>query len=181
MGLFLSFSKSVIGWTVNKVQPFMRLRGAPDSTEDTRLYASSVLRIAHPQLVFLRCLDLGLEGERLMDVLRVTDSEISALSAENPALFSALTERKPPTDWIRNPSGQIPSVFIKAALRLEPKELEEITVTAAKIKPLDWLIDTALDNARFFPEPVDLRALFAKKLPCADGEEYAAPAVKKEN
>jgi hypothetical protein len=140
--------------------------------EGIRRYATAMLRIAHPQLVFLRCLDLDLEGERLMDALRIPKEEIDALSASNPALFTALTEKKPPTSWIRNPSGEIPSVFIKAALRVPPNELEQITVTAAKIKPVDWLVDTALDNSQFFPEAVVLRKWFGKKLPCADGENY---------
>lgn len=160
-----------------KVQPLLRKHGAPDEPEDIRRYACSLLRIAHPQLVFLRCLDLGLEGERLMDALRVSEKEIAEL--DNPTLKAALMERRPPTSWIRNPSGEIPSVFVKAALRIPPSELEEITVTAAKIKPVDWLIDTALDSSRFFPEPIDLRAYFEKRLPCADGGT-APEAAKRE-
>lgn len=174
----LTFSKPVVAWAATKIQPLLRLRGAPEDSDAVRRYATGVLRISHPQLVFLRCLGLDLEGERLMDVLRVSEAEIAEIT--DSALKTALLGKRPPTSWIRNPSGEIPSVFIKAALRLMPKELEEITVTEAKIKPLDWLIDSALDSSRFFPEAVDLRALFAKKLPCADGEEFSAPAAKKE-
>lgn len=155
---------------MGKIQPLLRLRGAPEEGEQLLRYAGSVLRIAHPQLVFLRCLDLGLEGERLMDVLRVTEKEIAEL--DDPILKAALKERRPPTSWIRNPSGEIPSVFVRAALRLPPKELEEIEVTAAKIKPVDWLVDQALDYSQFFPEPPWLRKQFGKKLPCADGVHY---------
>ncbi len=166
--MILTFSKAVIGWAMGKVTPLMRLRGSPEELEGQRRYAGSVLRIAHPQLVFLRCLDLGIEGDRLMDALRVSEKEIAEL--DNSTLKAALMEKRPPTSWIRNPNGEIPSVFVKAALRMLPTELEEIEVTASKIKPLDWLIDMASDSARFFPEPVELRKLFGKKLPCADGE-----------
>ncbi len=154
----------------------MRLRGAPEELDGIRRFGTAVLRIAHPQLVFLRCLDLDLEGERLMDVLRVSEKEIAEL--DNPALAAALVEKRPPTNWIRNPSGQIPSVFVKAALRLGPKELEEITVTAEHLKPMDWLIDRAMDTQRFFPEAMDLRRIFDAKLPCADGEKYSGLQTK---
>lgn len=169
----LTFSKSVVSWAQAKAMPLFRLRGGPEEIDGMRRFATSLLRIAHPQLVFLRCLDLDIEGERLMDVLRVPEEEIAALRATNLALFTALTERRPPTHWVRNPSGEIPDVFVRAALRLEPKELETITVTSAKLKPLDWLIDKALDSSQFFPEAVVLRKLFGKKFPCADGENYS--------
>lgn len=176
--MILTFSRLVVGWAMQKVHPLLRLRGAPEETEGVRRYAIALLRIAHPQLVFLRCLDLDLEGERLMDVLRVPVAEIDALSASNPALFAALTEKRPPTNWIRNPSGEIPSVFVRAALRLDPNELEHITVTKEKIKPIDWLIEAALDTSQFFPELPVMRRTFGKKLPCADGENYES---QKEN
>ncbi len=107
-------------------------------------------------------------------MLRVPKDEIDALSAENPALFSALTERRPPTNWVRNPSGEIPAVFVKAALRLSPKELETIEVTSEKLKPMDWIVERALDSSRFFPEPIALRKMFGKRLPCADGDTYVS-------
>lgn len=161
--------------------PLFRLRNGPDESNGMRRFATALLRIAHPQMVFLRCLELDLSGERLMDVLRVSAEEIEALTAENPALAEALTQRRPPTNWVRNPSGEMPPVFVRAALRLKPEELETIEVTSAKLKPVDWLVDTALDSCRFFPEAVDLRQIFMKKLPCADGEEYTAATAKKEN
>jgi len=169
--LNLAFSKPVVNWAQTKAFPLFRLRGAPEEIDGMRRFGTALLRIAHPQLVFLRCLDLDIEGERLMDVLRVPEEEISSLRATNLALFTALTEKRPPTNWVRNPSGEIPDVFVRAALKLPPAELETITVTSAKLKPLDWLIDKAMDSSQFFPEAVVLRKIFGKKFPCADGEQ----------
>jgi hypothetical protein len=73
---------------------------------------------------------------------------------------------------VRNPSGEIPEVFVRAALKLPPKELETIEVTPEKLRPVDWLVDMALDTCRFFPEAIELRKIFDKKLPSADGAKY---------
>lgn len=176
--MVLNFLPQVISWAVLKTSPLLRLRGAPEGP-NVRRYGTAVLRIAHPQLVFLRCLDLDFPQEKLMDVLRVPAEEIEKLKDTQPLLATALSQRRPPTNWIRNASGEIPEVFLRAALRLEPKELEKILVTEAQMKPMDWLVDTALDRSRFFPEPMELRRMFTDRLPCADGEQYVA--TTKEN
>ena len=62
----------------------------------------------------------------------------------------------------------VPTVeSIDAALAAD--ELDAVQVRGAN--PFEWLVTTVVDESRWFLEPVDLRAIFIERYPCADGKK----------
>lgn len=120
----MTFPDDTIEMALEKLLPLFRLRGAPTNTVDRERFAAAVLRIAHPQLVALRCKDAF---------------------------------------------AKIPADVITAALKTPVAELDAIRVD--QVNPLDWLIETVMDESRWFIEPVDMRLIFIERFPCADGKQ----------
>ncbi len=68
-----------------------------------------------------------------------------------------------------NPFG-LPEGSVEEAVKLGSEDLELIEITSENIRPLDWLVEKAVDGTKYFPESMDLREIFGKKFPIADGE-----------
>ncbi len=172
--MHLTFSEEVIDWAVQKLLPLFRLKGAPKTTGDRERYAGAVLRIAHPQLVFLRCLHWDASFDTIEAALRLTEDEKKILKDTDEDL-AELLEAKTRMPWVGNPLVHLPPALICAALRLPPAELDKIRIDRpglGKVNPLDWLVDAAVDECRWFMEAIELRLIFIERFPCADGKKH---------
>ena len=57
-------------------------------------------------------------------------------------------------------------------LALTPEQLDAILIESTKVgtvNPMEWLLEMALDQMKFFPAPLELRVIFYRYFPCADG------------
>ncbi len=172
--MYLVFSEEVLDWAVQKLLPLFRLKGAPKSAGDRERYAGAVLRIAHPQLVFLRCLQAESPFATIEEALRLTEEERKIIT-DSDADLAALLVAKARMPWVGNPLVAIPPVLIAAALRLPPSELDAIKIDRpglGRVNPFDWLVDAAADESRWFLEAIDLRLIFIERFPCADGRKH---------
>lgn len=127
--MYLEFPTTTLDWCAVKLSPLFRLRSSPKERRDREQFAAAVLRIAHPELVELRC----------------------------------LSPRRPLSDEV-----------ITAALLIPPKLLDGVKICRpglGVVNPLNWLIGHFVDTSRFFPEPIQMRFVFADKFPCADGQD----------
>lgn len=172
--MHLTFTESVIDWAAQKLLPLYRLRGAPINEKDRNQYAASILRIAHPQLVFLRCLQSESPFATIEAALRLTEDEKKIIQDTDKDL-AVLLAAKARMPWVGNPLVPIPSALILAALRLPAKELDTIKIERpglGKVNPFEWLVDAAVDESRWFLEAIDLRLIFDQRFPCADGKKH---------
>lgn len=53
--MYLEFPVETVDWCRHKLSPLLRLRNAPKLVSDIEATAAAVLRIAHPELVEIRC------------------------------------------------------------------------------------------------------------------------------
>lgn len=174
--MHLVFTSEVLDWAVDKLLPLFRLKGAPRSDPDRERYAGAVLRIAHPQLVFLRCLQSESPWATIEEALRLTDQERAIIKDSDEVLAAWLTA-KARMPWVGNPLVPIPAALVAASLRLPPSELDKIKIERpglGRVNPLDWLVDAAVDESRWFLEAIDLRLIFIERFPCADGKKHVS-------
>lgn len=109
--------------------------------------------------------------KKLMPLFRLRGAPKSLLDQEHFA-EAVLRIAHPQLVALRSKDAfaKIPLDAITAALKLSPKELAAVQVE--QVNPLDWLVKTVADESRWFMEPVDMRAVFIEKFPCADGKKH---------
>lgn len=65
-------------------------------------------------------------------------------------------------------------------LLADPATLDAVTINSEKlgtVNPMDWLVEKAFEENKFMPAPMELRVIFDKEFPCADG---VTPAVEED-
>lgn len=73
---------------------------------------------------------------------------------------------------IQSPRRALADEVIIAALAIPPTLLEAVRIQRdgiGLVNPLNWLIASFVDTARFCPVPIEMRCFFVEKFPCADG------------
>lgn len=62
-----------------------------------------------------------------------------------------------------------------------PDKINDAVIPQEKlglVKPVDWLVETCLDTFTFFPSLRQMRAVFTKYFPAADGQDIGPEPVK---
>lgn len=86
--MYLEFPATTVDWCVGKLSPLFRLRSAPKTRADREHFAAAVLRIAHPELVELRCLSprMVLEEKNVAAALLVPVTLLEGVRINRPGI-----------------------------------------------------------------------------------------------
>ena len=163
----MKFSESGIAWAKEKLGQLDGFKGFPPTDIALAAHAKALLRIAHPVIV----------AKRFQETMKAKEVRAHAEAAGDFSGRSA-GPRYTPTeaDWAEG--------F---------EVLEEVRIDGAahrgrklgSVNPVDWLIQYALDNSKYYPPPAELREIFSGEtgpFRCADegwgaGKEAAEAGV----
>lgn len=146
----MKFSDEGVKWAAAQFSQFRGLHGFPDNNEGLKARAKALLRLAHPVVVCKRYAS-AIAVKKWADHFHELPQDRRKEAGPMPKP-ETVTEQ----DWLAN--------WEAMELALLPEDSE-----FGAVNPVDWLIDKALDGARFCPTPADLRELFGRKFDCADG------------
>ncbi len=95
--MYLEFPGDTVDWCEYKLSPLFGMRSAPKSKYEREHYAAAILRIAHPELVELRCLSprKALKEEIVIAALAIPPKLLEAVRIQRPKLGSVN-----PLNWI---------------------------------------------------------------------------------
>ena len=97
--MYLEFPEEAVDWCVKKLAPLLGLRSAPKSMYEKEHYAAAILRIAHPEIVELRCLSprTALKEEIVIAALAIRPKLLEGVRIQRPKLGSVN-----PLNWLIN-------------------------------------------------------------------------------
>lgn len=146
----LKFSESALVWASGKLSKLKNKPGFPQEEAAFDANVAALLRIAHPVLVKAR-VDYALRTGNRYEAYQPTPEDLAATGEQLEATVTV-------------------GAVTKDA-ELNPRYVDGIL----PFNPVDSIIDKAVDTFKFFPQPIELRAL--AKFPPADGEYYGTDDI----